>query len=273
MSDPKTNDLENCFETYEKNEIQLLEDRPAGNLIYFASWYFFQGKWLWNTILPVGCVAAAFLTWVSYFGLREIYYNSKTSEAFPTLWLTIHYFLFFAMFFVDCMEKRKSLILEEKILQKLLGAVSETDLMGDPAAWRRIAFNVNQCFIGKQYNSFIFYGGEQCRCFFVKEVLVPIDSGSYAIRTCYNDNIYTDFCKNSFNKKLAQKAVANYNKSVENCGELSQMNGVDCDNGLFEKFHIISMNSVLYLFSIEIAFSAIMSLAIVGVLLYRAIFN
>ena len=101
---------------------------------------------------------------------------------------------------------------------------------------------------GNNTTVLFFMVGNNVGVFLLKNFLVPVDSGSYAIRTCYNDNIYTDFCKNSFNKKLAQKAVANCNKSVENCGEISQMNGVDCDNGLFEKFHIISMNSVLYLF-------------------------
>ncbi|CDH18070.1 uncharacterized protein ZBAI_09858 [Zygosaccharomyces bailii ISA1307] len=148
------------------------------------------------------------------------------------------------MYFVDCMEKRKNLILEEKILQKLLGEVSETDLMGDPVAWRRIAFNVNQCFVKEKYDSSIFYGGEQCRCFFVKEVVIPVDSGSYAIQTYYNEDIYTDFCKNSSNKKLAQKAVANHNKSAENYDELLDMDGeIECNNGLLEKFHAISLIS------------------------------
>ena len=72
---------------------------------------------------------------------------------------------------------------------------------------------------------------------------------------------------------LAKKAVANYNKSAEDNDELLHMDGVDSGNGLFEKFNIISMNSVLYLFSIEIAFSAIMSLAMVSLVIYRAIFN
>ena len=277
MSQQKTKDLENCVETYEGEEIQLLEDRRAGKLIYFVSWYFFRLKFLWNIILPVFCVGSAYCTSLSCFGLRDIYYyrfdDTKTSELFPPLWLTVHYFLFFVIFFVDCMEKRKNLILEEKILQKLLGEVSETDLMGDPVAWRRIAFSVNQRFVRKKYNSSIFYGGEQCRCYFVKEVMVPVNSGSFVIRTYHNGYIYTDYCKNPSNKMLAKKAVANYNKSAEDNDELSHMDGVDSGNGLFEKFNIISMNSVLYLFSIEIAFSAIMSLAMVSLVIYRAIFN
>ncbi|AQZ11954.1 hypothetical protein BZL39_I05880 [Zygosaccharomyces parabailii] len=278
MSDQKTKDLENCAETYEEEDIQLLEDRRAGKLTYFISWYFFRGKWLWNIILPVGCAIAAFLMWWTYLCLCDIYYyrfdDTKTSDLFPPLWLTVHYFLFFVVFFVDCMEKRKNLILEEKLLQKLLGEVSETDLMGDPVAWRRIAFNVNQCFVRKKYNSSIFYGGEQCRCFFVKEVVIPIDSGSCAIRTCYNDDIYTDFCKNSSNKNLAQKAVANYKKSTENYDELLHMDGEpECDSGLFKKIHTVSVISTLSLVAIELALSMTMSLAMVTLVLYRIIFN
>lgn len=44
--------------------------------------------------------------------------------------------------------------------------------------------------------------------FFVRKVVIPVDSGSYDIRTGYDEYIYTDYCKNSLNKKLAQKAVA-----------------------------------------------------------------
>ena len=277
MSEQKTKDLENCVDIYDEEEIQLLEDRRAGKFIYFVSWYFFRRKVLWNIILPICCVGSAFCTWVSYSCLRDIYYyrldNTKTSELFPPLWLNIHYFLAFVIIFVSCMEERKTPIMEANIIQKLLGEVSETDLMGDPVSWRRIAFNVNQYFVKKRCNSSIFYGGEQCRCFFVKEVVIPIDSGSYAIRTYHNGYIHTDYCKDPLKKKLAQKAVANYNKSVENYDELSHMNGVDCGNGLFEKFHIISMASILLLFSIEIAFSAITSLAMVFLVLYRIIFN
>ncbi|AQZ11969.1 hypothetical protein BZL39_D00210 [Zygosaccharomyces parabailii] len=274
MGPQKVNDLESCVELEEEEEIKLLEDGRAGNLIYFVSWYFFRGKWLWNIILSFCFVFVAFSTWFSYFCLRDIYYDTKSSDLFPTLWLIIHYFLFFVMFFVDCMEKRKNLILEEKILQKLLEEVSEIDLMGDPVAWRRIAFNVNQCFVKEKYNTSVFYSGEQCRRFFVKEVVIPVDSGSYDIKTCYNENMYTDFCKNPSNKKLAQKAIANYNKSVENYDELPHINGeLECDNVLFEKFHTISVISILCLHYIELVLSMIMCIAIVALLIYRAIFN
>ncbi|AQZ15265.1 hypothetical protein BZL39_H06440 [Zygosaccharomyces parabailii] len=277
MSDQKTKDLENCAEIYGEEEIQLLEDRRAGNLMYFISWYFFGGKWLWNIFLPFCWVIVAIFMCLSYLSLRDIYYyrldDTKTSELFPPLWLAIHYFLAFVILFLGFIGERKNLILEEKTLEKLLEEVSETDLMGDPVAWRRIAFNVNQCFVKKKYNSSIFYGGEKCRCYFVKEVVIPVNSGSFAIRTSYNEYIYTDFCKNASKKKLAQKAVANYNKSIENYDDLSYMDGkFECDK-VFEKFHIISMASILLLFSIEIAFSAIMSLAMVALVIYHAIFN
>ncbi|CDH11202.1 uncharacterized protein ZBAI_02988 [Zygosaccharomyces bailii ISA1307] len=274
MSRQKTADLENCVETYEEKEIQLLEDKRAGDLIYFISWYFFRGRWLWNIILPFCCVIATFCTWLSYFCLRDIYYNLKMSESIPVLWLTIHYFLAFVIFFVCFMEERKNLTNEAKILQKLLQEVSEADLMGDPVAWRRIAFNVNQYFVKKKYNSSIFYSGEQCRCYFMKEVVIPVHSGSFVIRTYRNGYIYTDYCKDPSNKKLVQKAVKNYNKSVKNYDELLHVDGdFERDNVLFKKIHIFSMTSVLYLFSIEIALSIIMILTMFVLALYRAMFN
>ena len=277
MSDQKTKDLENCAEIYDEEEIQLLEDRRAGKLIYFVSWYFFRLKLLWNIILPFCCVGSAFCTWLSYSCLRDIYYrldDTKTSELFPPSWLTIHYFLAFVIIFVSCMEERKNPIMEVNIIQKLLGEVSETDLMGDSVAWRRIAFNVNKFFVRKRYNSSIFYGGEQCRCFFVKEVVVPIDSGSDAIRTYHSGYIYTDYCKDPSNKNLAKKAVANYNKSAENYDELPHVDRVfECDKGLLEKFHTISMILILCSLAIEWVLSMTMSLAMVSLALYRAIFN
>ena len=274
MSDQKTKDLENCTEIYGEEEIQLLEDRRAGKLIYFVSWYFLWRKWLWNIILSFCFVFVAFYTWFLYFCLRDIYYDTKTSNSFPILWLIIHYFLFSVMFFVDCMEKRKNIIIEAIMLQKLLEEVSETDLMGDPVAWRRIAFNVNQCFVKEKYNSSIFYGGEQCRRFFVKEVVIPVDTGTYDIRTCYNEGIYRDYAKNSSNKKLAQKAVANYNKSIEHYDELPHTDGeIECGSGLFEKFHTISVISVLCLHYIELVLSMVICIAIVALLIYRAILN
>lgn len=72
------------------------------------------------------------------------------------------------------MEERANLLIEVEMLQKLLGEVSETDLR-DPVDWKRIALNVNQCFLKEKYNSSIFYGGDQCRCYFVKEILKPVD--------------------------------------------------------------------------------------------------
>ena len=276
MSDQKTKDLENCAEIYDEEEIPLLEDRRAGNLIYFISWYFFKGKWLWNIFLPFCWVIVAFFMCLSYLGLRDIYYrldDTKTSELFPPLWLTVHYFLAFVIYFLGFIEERKNLILEEKTLQKLLEEVSETDLMGDPVAWRRSAFNVNKCFAKKKYNSPVFYGGEQCRRFFMKEVVIPVDSGSYTIRTYHNGYIHTNYRKNPSNRMLAQKAVANYKKSVENDDDMSNMDGeFECDE-VFKKFHIISMASILYLFSIEIALSIIMTLTMVALVIYRAIFN
>ncbi|CDH13218.1 uncharacterized protein ZBAI_05004 [Zygosaccharomyces bailii ISA1307] len=146
--------------------------------------------------------------------------------------------------------------------------------MGDPVAWRRIAFNVNQFFVKKKYDSSIFYGGEQCRRFFVKEVVIPVNSGSYAIETCYNDDICTNFCKNSSNRKLVQKAVANYNKYAENYDELRHMDReIECDSRLLEKFHSISVISILLLLAIEWALSMTMSLAMVALALYRTFFS
>lgn len=62
-------------------------------------------------------------------------------------------------------EKMKDIIIEANTLQKLLGEVLKTDLMGDTVAWRRICLNVNQCLVKKKYDSPISYGGEQRRLF------------------------------------------------------------------------------------------------------------
>lgn len=52
----------------------------------------------------LSCISA-FCMRLLYFRLFDVYYNSKKSEPFPALGLTIHYFLAFFMLFVDYMKK------------------------------------------------------------------------------------------------------------------------------------------------------------------------
>lgn len=125
MSHPEAKELEKGVEKHKEEEIRLLEDRRAGKLIFFVSWYFLWGKWLWNVFLPAACVCSASCAWLTYYCLRDIYSNSETSDLFPTLWLTIHYSLAFVIYFVDYVEEKKNLTMEAKTLQKLLEEVSK----------------------------------------------------------------------------------------------------------------------------------------------------
>lgn len=87
-----------------------------------------------------------------YFSLCENIYNGFEKDLFDIFcapWLIIHYFLYHAVFFVQYIYCRAAVNIEMSSLQKVLEGVAEIDLVGDPEAWRRIAFRVNRCFANK----------------------------------------------------------------------------------------------------------------------------
>ncbi|KAH9201193.1 hypothetical protein LQ764DRAFT_104642 [Zygosaccharomyces rouxii] len=278
ISDESEMDLEKCVQTCEEEEIELPADSSGGKLMYFLAPYFFGKTWICDISLSLlGAIMSPSLVRLPYFSLCDFYddqLETKLSDVFSPLWMIIHYFLFFIMLFVNFIHHRKKVNIEKKALQKLLKEVAEIDLTEDPVAWKRIAFKVNQfCEEGGNHYS-LFYSGEHCMRFFVREIVKPIERQTYDIRCYCEGEMYRNFWKNPSNKALVERAVANYNKSVENFGELSHTAEKDeCRGGIFEKFRNIFNTSMLYLGAIESASFMIMTPAYIISMIAWAIFN
>ncbi|KAH9199726.1 hypothetical protein LQ764DRAFT_221355, partial [Zygosaccharomyces rouxii] len=277
ISDESEMDLEKCVQTYEEEEIELPEDSSVGQLTYFLAPYFFEKTWLYDIIASLSVAYISSFVRLVYFSLRDLYdnpYELKVLDVFSPLWMIIHYFLFFIMLFVNFIHHRKKVNIETKVLQKLLKEVAEIDLTGDPVAWRRIAFRVNHFSEEGGYHYSVFYSGEHCMRFFVREIVKPIERQTYDIQ-CYSEGeICSNFWKNPSNKALTERALANYNKSVENFGELLHTAEKDeCRDGIFEKFRNIFNTSMLYLGAIHSASFVVMYLTYIISMISCAIFD
>ncbi|CAR28497.1 ZYRO0F05368p [Zygosaccharomyces rouxii] len=277
ISDESEMDLEKCVQMYEEEEIELPEDSSGGKLTYFLAPYFFEKTWISDIILPLSAAYSSSFVLLAYSSLRGFYddqLETKLSDIFSPLWMIIHYFLCFTVFFMNFIYHRKKIDIETKVLQKLLKEVGEMDLTGDPVAWRRIASRVNHFSEEKGYHYSVFYGGGHCMRFFVRELVKPIERQTYDIRCYCEGKMYRNFWKNPSNKVLVERAVANYDESVENFGELSYTAEEDgCRDDIFEKSRSIFNTSMLYLGTIEVASFMIMALALLVLLISRAIFN
>ncbi|GAV49997.1 hypothetical protein ZYGR_0S01310 [Zygosaccharomyces rouxii] len=276
ISDESEMDLEKCVQTYEEEEIELPEDSSGGKLTYFLAPYFFEKTWITDITLPLIIVLLPSSIRLAYFSIRDYFdtqLEMKFLDVFSPLWMIIHYFLFFTVFFVNFIYDKKKVNIETQVLQKLLEEVAEMDLTGDPVAWRKIASRVNHFSEEKGYHYSVFYGGGHCMRFFVRELVKPIERQTYDIRCYYEGERYRNFWKNPSNKALVERAIANYNKSVENFGELSHTAEKDeCRGGIFEKFRNTFNTSMIYLVVIEVALSVVMTLAFIISMISCAIF-
>lgn len=282
MDQESERDSERFVQMYEKQEVQFLEDSLAKKWMHsFLAWYFYEKIWFFNTLLPVSGVFLGVCVRLVYLGICCAYTNQlgiKCSKIFSPAWMVTHYFLYFIVFLVSYIYDKKIIRIEKKMLQKLLEEVAEMDFEGDPVAWPKIALSVDRFFdhIGRHYS--LFYSGEQCRRFFVKEVVKPVKSRSFEIKTFHKLEPYTDYCQNFSNKLLVRRAVANYYKSVENFGELSPMDrNIGCSYcrffDIFEKFGYITKNLPAYSMLSECALALIMILALCVFLIFLAIFS
>lgn len=95
-------DLEKCVEICEEEEIQLPGDSTSGKLVYFLAPYFLGKTWIYDIILALLGAYISSCTALAYFSLRDFYDNkieTKLSDLFSPLWMIIHYFLCFTIFF------------------------------------------------------------------------------------------------------------------------------------------------------------------------------
>ncbi|CAR26030.1 ZYRO0B00110p [Zygosaccharomyces rouxii] len=278
ISDEGEMDLEKCVQTFEKEEIELPEDSPGGKLTYFLAPYFFEKTWIDDIIASLlGAFLSPSLVRFPYFILRDFYGNkieTTLSDVFSPLLMIIHCFLCFTFSFWNFIDNRKNVDIEKKVLQKLLKEVAEMDLTGDPVAWQRVASRVNHFSEEGGHHYPLFYSGEHCKRFFVREIVKPIERQTYDIRCYFGGEICSNFWKNPSNKALTERALANYNKSVENFGELSHTAEKDeFRDGIFEKFHSIFNTSMFYLVMTELGSFMIMMLTFIISMISCAIFN
>ncbi|KAH9200423.1 hypothetical protein LQ764DRAFT_227512 [Zygosaccharomyces rouxii] len=277
ISDESEMDLEKCVPTFEEEEIELPEDSSGGKLTYFLAPYFFEKTWISDIGFSLLGAYLASLVRLPYFSLRDFYdvsFETKLSDIFSPLWMIIHYFLCFTMFSVDFIYDRKKVNIEKKVLQQLLKEVAEMDLTGDPVAWQRVASRVNHFSEEGGHHYPLFYSGEHCKRFFVREIVKPIECQTYDIRCYQEGSTVVNFWKNPPNKALTERALANYNKCVESFGKLSHTAEKDeFRDGIFEKFHSIFNTSLFYLVIIELGSFIIMMLTFIISMISCAIFN
>ncbi|AQZ10041.1 hypothetical protein BZL39_A09770 [Zygosaccharomyces parabailii] len=280
LTNESQKDLEKCawndVGRHEEEKVQLLEDSTMGKLTYFFFPYFSQNMWmdilisLIYTLLPLSAQ-------LMYFFLCEIIYHGfqkDLSHIFCAPWLIIHYFLYHAVFFVDYIYCKATVSIGTNSLQKLLEEVAEIDLAGDPEAWRKIAFKVNCSFAEDKYRKPVFYGGEQCRRFFVREFLRPIKSESYYIAWFTEERLIKTYCEDESNRMLAEQAIANYKKSIDGFDDLFEIDRKeDRTDRLFERFHNIAMTMVLCLGLIGLASFLFMILAVIVIPICYSVFN
>ncbi|KAH9203018.1 hypothetical protein LQ764DRAFT_212369 [Zygosaccharomyces rouxii] len=277
ISDESEMDLEKCVQTYEEEEIELPADSSARKLIYFLAPYFFEKIWISDIIFPLFGALLVLLIRLAYFSLRDFYHDSyelKLLDVLSPLWMIIHYFLCFTFSFWNFIDNRKKVKIEKKVLQQLLKEVAEMDLTGDPVAWQRIASRVNHFSEEGGHHYSLFYSGEHCMHFFVREIVKPIQCQTYDIRCYFEGRTFVNFWKNPSNKALVERALVNYNKSVENLGELSHTAEKDeFRDDIFEKFHSIFNTSMFYLVMMELVFFVVMMMAFIISMIFCAIFN
>lgn len=282
VSNESQKDLEKFTWTYveglEEEKIQLLEDSSIGKLSYFVFPYFSQTQWILDIVVSLVCTSIALSTQLMYFFLCENIYpgfEADVSGIFSASWLIIHCFLHYAVFVVNYIYCKATVDIETNSLQKLLEEVAVIDLAGDPEPWRRIAFRVNCWLTNDKFNNPLFYGGEQCRRFFVRDILRPMDPESYKTGWFFGGKLIKTYCENVSNKMLAEKAIANYKK--KNLEEFDDLSEIDSNNDqndrLFEKLHRIIMAIVLGMVIIEFASIFFLGLASIVVCIYYAISN
>ncbi|AQZ09333.1 hypothetical protein BZL39_A02670 [Zygosaccharomyces parabailii] len=214
-------DLEKHEQSFEEEEqVQLLEDKTAGELLYILSHLFWN--FLWLLFVPYVVVLTCVCFWASYLVAQVVWsYPKETSEPpFPFTWVIVHYCLGIISYIISSYGR---VHMKPEALGNFLEAVASFDLAGDPIVWRRIAYSTNQHFRQIGYRYPLFYSGDQCLRYLIKEILEPVEAGSYDIELRDGCVHPINFCSDASNKALVQRAVANYNKSIEGYGDLSKV--------------------------------------------------
>ena len=153
--------------------------------------------------------------------------------------------------------------------------VAEIDFAGDPEPWLRIALRFNSWSAEDKRSNPLFYGEKQCRSFYIREILRPVDPESYKIGWFLEGKLLKTYCEDVSNRMLAEKAIANHRKN--NLEEFDDLSEIDSNNGwndrLFKKIYRIIMAIVLGMVVIEFASILFLGLTSIVVCIYYATSN
>lgn len=231
-------DLEKCSQvctpTYEEEGCQLLEDKPGGKIVYLFSYCFYSGGYVPGLAWIGIFISQAVELECFYFFARDYIYGENIEDEydalsgiaylFSTKWMIVNYVIITCYTLANCALfyfNQDVEIRRKQILQKLLEEVASSDLREGPDAWRTIAIRANQLVAQMGYRYDLFYGGKECLNYFVENIVKPVKSESYRIPTYDSEVEEAKFCDCPTNKNLVERAVANYDKSLESLGELS----------------------------------------------------
>ncbi|CDH16858.1 uncharacterized protein ZBAI_08646 [Zygosaccharomyces bailii ISA1307] len=210
-------DLEKYAQIHDGDAIELAEDRPRGNIVYFAGVWIVTLEWVIHGgfSFPILLLPSLWL----------IFFYEKMSIIDMVLIMLVHELYFMFIGFLTWTTTYELSYMCKDILNKVLEGVADADLSDGDVAWRRIAYTANQ--LRSRYEPF--YSGSHCRRVFAREVVKPVEANSYKI--CYRHSEgwqgYEDFCVDKSNKILVQRAVNNYKKSLRVPETYTEDDGVE----------------------------------------------
>ncbi|SJM85552.1 uncharacterized protein ZBIST_2331 [Zygosaccharomyces bailii] len=210
-------DLEKYGYVPDDDTFELPEDRPRGKMVYFAGVWIVTLEWVIH-----GGFSVPYLLLPS---LWLIFFYEKMSIIDMVLIMLIHELYFMFIGFLTWTTTYELSYMCEDILKQVLEGVADADLSDGDVAWRKIAYKAN--LLRSRYKPF--YSGSHCRRVFVREVVKPVEANSYKI--CYRHKEgcqgYGDFCVDTSNKILVQRAVNNYSKNLRVSETHTEDNGAE----------------------------------------------
>lgn len=211
LIDGAAKDLDGYTQTFTEEVVKLPDDRRAGKWIYFF--------WLW-VMTPASLLTIACPFSLIFLPILLARFFADWIHISSVLLCVIHLILFFIFALLTAITTYDMTAINKNALERLLEEIADSDQIENSMAWRRAAFKVNQ--LGYHYS--YFYSGRQCKNFFVKKIVKPVESESYNIKFRNSEWFggYSDFCDEQSKKILSQRAVANYKRSVTAPNDFSQ---------------------------------------------------
>lgn len=107
----------------------------------------------------------------------------------------------------------------------------------------------------------------------MREIVKPIESRSDDVKNHYEGGRWINYFQDSSSKKLAERTVRNYKKSVEDIDELSDMEEQNDWIDVFEKFCDIMWVIFMYFWIMEVAVFLFATLVVLVLGICHVIFS